>query len=186
MEDAQIIALYNQRLENAIVETDLKYGKLCRGISFHILNNREDSEECVNDTYLNTWNSIPPKEPKCFPAFLSKIVRNISLNKVKYKQTQKRGSGDYYLVLEECESILPSSNPVEESMEMSSLCEMINSFLGTISKQARLVFIGRYWYFDSISDISRKTGFSVSKVKMLLLRTRNELHQYLWKEGVSV
>lgn len=186
MDDRDIIVLYFKRVESAITETAKKYGKYCFSISNNILHNRQDAEESVNDTYLQTWNSIPPTKPNCLLAYLGKIVRNISLNRIKAQQTQKRGSGEYELVYEELEGILSSSQTVEDIIDEISLKELINSWLEGLPPEHRMVFVGRYWYFDSISTISSKMDFSVSKTKMLLLRLRNNLKAYLESEGVHL
>lgn len=186
MDDRDIIALYFKRLESAITETAKKYGKYCFSISNNILRNRQDAEESVNDTYLQTWNSIPPTKPNCLSAYLAKIVRNISLNRIKASKTQKRGSGEYELAYDELAGIISSPQTVEDLIDEISLRDLINRWLETLSPEQRMVFVGRYWYFDSVTTISSKMDFSVSKTKMLLLRLRNELKQYLEREGVHL
>lgn len=186
MDDREIIALYFKRLESAITETAKKYGNYCFSISHNILRNRHDAEESVNDTYLQTWNSIPPTKPNCLSAYLAKIVRNISLNRIKSQNTQKRGSGEYELVYEELEGTISSSQLVEDLLDEISLRDLINRWLDTLSPEQRMVFVGRYWYFDSISTISAKMDFSDSKTKMLLLRLRNDLKKYLESEGIHL
>lgn len=186
MDDEKIIELYNARSESAIAETDSKYGSICRCISFNILSNREDAEECVNDAYLNVWDAIPPHYPRSLSAFLSKIVRNLSLNRLKMRSSQKRGNGEYDVALSEIETVLADAQCVDEQIDEIFLREKLNLFLETLPKQTRAVFIGRYWYFDSIKEISKKTGFSVSKTKMILLRTRNDLKKFLENESVFI
>ena len=186
MDDRDIIALYFKRLESAITETAKKYGKYCFSISNNILRNRQDAEESVNDTYLQTWNSIPPTKPNCLSAYLAKIVRNISLNRIKANKTQKRGSGEYELAYDELAGIISSPQSVEDMIDAISLRDLINRWLDTLSPEQRMVFVGRYWYFDSVATISTKMDFSVSKTKMLLLRLRNELKEYLESEGVHL
>jgi len=186
MDDRDIIALYFKRLESAITETAKKYGKYCFSISNNILRNRQDAEESVNDTYLQTWNSIPPTKPNCLSAYLAKIVRNISLNRIKASKTQKRGSGEYELAYDELAGIISSPQTVEDLIDEISLRDLINRWLESLSSEQRMVFVGRYWYFDSVTTISTKMDFSVSKTKMLLLRLRNELKEYLESEGVHL
>lgn len=186
MDDRDIIELYFKRLESAITETANKYGKYCFRISYNILRNRQDAEESVNDTYWKAWNAIPPTRPSSLLAYLGKIVRNISLNRIKAKKTQKRGSGEYKLVYEELEGILSSPKFVNELIDEICLKDLINRWLGTLTAEQRMVFVGRYWYFDSISTISSKMDFSISKTKMLLFRLRNELKEYLESEGVTL
>ena len=184
MDDNEIIELYFSRSERAISETDLKYGHYCKTIAQNILNDSQDTEECVNDTYLHTWNTIPPTRPHHLAAFLGKITRNLSLNKVKSKNTKKRGNGQYELVYEELESILFSTQSVEAAYDEKIVIELINQFLSNISQESRIIFVGRYWYMDSIAEIAAKCKVSESKVKMVLLRTRNALKNFLKKEGV--
>ncbi|MCD8119877.1 MAG: sigma-70 family RNA polymerase sigma factor [Lachnospiraceae bacterium] len=184
MEDTRIIALYNERSEDAIRETDLKYGRMCTSIAHNILKRREDAEECVSDTWLRAWNTIPPEQPSCLSAFLSKIVRNLSLNRLKFLQTKKRGGSTYYVALDELDAVLADEKMSADPVDELFLRDLLNTFLEQLPEDSRLVFIGRYWHFDSIKDIAAATGFSVSKTKMLLLRARNDLKEYLRKEGV--
>lgn len=186
MDDREIIALYFKRAESAITETAKKYGKYCFSISHNILHNHHDAEESVNDTYLQTWNSIPPTKPDCLSAYLAKIVRNISLNRRKAQKTRKRGAGEYELAYEELAGIVSSPQSVEDMMEGISLTDLLNRWLEALLPEQRMVFVGRYWYFDSVLAISVKMGFSVSKTKMLLLRLRNDLKEYLESEGVHL
>lgn len=184
MEDNEIITLYFSRSERAIVETDIKYGHYCKKIAQNILNDMRDTEECVNDTYLQVWNVIPPARPYHFSAFLGKITRNLSINRLKLKKTQKRGGGQYELVYEELTSLVSSSASIEDALDEKYLLELINNYLGSISLEKRMIFVGRYWYMDSISDIASKLKISESKVKMTLHRTRDGLKQFLEKEGI--
>ncbi len=184
MDDSEIIELYFARNEAAIHETDLKYGKFCSNISRNILRNELDVEECLNDTYLHTWNSIPPTRPDSFIAYLGRLVRNISLNLLKAKHTKKRGSGEYELVYDELSNTVPSTDYVKDVYEGIALKDIINQWLGSLPKTHRQVFVGRYWYFDSISDIASKMGYSESKTKMLLLRLRTKLKEYLESEEI--
>ena len=183
MDDRDIIALYFMRLESAIAETQNKYGKYCFSISNNILRNRYDAEESVNDTYLQVWNSIPPTSPNSLSSYLAKIVRNISLNRIKAQNAKKRGSGEYILAYEELDGIITSSQFVEDMVDEIVLRDLINKWLEALSSEQRMVFVGRYWYFDSISAISSQMGLSISKTKMLLLRLRHKLKEYLESEG---
>ena len=159
MEDSQIIELYWQRSESAIAETAKKYGKLCRHIAMNIVGNLSDAEECENDTYVSTWNSIPPTRPNVFSAFLTKIARNIALNRYEYNKAAKRNN-EFDLVLDE--------------------------FLGQLPKEKRVMFVRRYWYSDTVKDISKRLQISESKVKTTLFRVRNELQDFLTARGVMV
>lgn len=175
MEDCKIIKLYLERSENAITETDKKYRKYCYSIAHNILHDSEDSEEAVNDTYLGAWNSIPPNVPDVLQTFLGRITRNISLKKIRSRNTQKRGNGEYFLVLDEMSEFIPSGQDTENDVEAKELAHFINTFLKSLSETERKVFVCRYWYFDAIADISKQFGFSKSKVKSMLFRTRKKL-----------
>ncbi len=182
MDDLQIINLYFERNENAIKETESKYGKLCFNIARNILGNEADSEECVNDTYLSVWNAIPPKRPNNFVAFISKITRNISLKKLRFNTTLKRSSM-VEISLSELEDILPD-DCYHSDMEDEELGKVISNFLRTVNMEARNVFIRKYYFFDSVSEIATRYSFSESKVKSMLYHTRNKLRNYLHKEGI--
>ncbi len=186
MEDHEIIRLYFARDEAAIRETDRKYGGFCANISWNILQNTLDVEECVNDTYLHIWNSIPPVKPLSLMAYLGKVIRNLSLNLRKAKCAQKRGGGQYDLVYDELSQVVPSSESVEDSYGEIVLRDLLNRWLATLPEEHRLAFVGRYWFFDSIRDISARMGCSEGKTKMLLLRLRRRLKVYLEGEGISL
>lgn len=181
MDDLQIIALYFARSERAIRETATKYGKLCFSIAQNVLQNEADAEECVNDTYLSTWNTIPPTKPNSFSAFLSKITRNLSIKKLDYNMAQKRNSS-IVASFDELEKILPDNRWQLDTEEQ--LGGVISDFLRSESEESRNVFLRKYWYFDSIADIAYRYSFSESKVKILLHRTRNRLRETLQKEGI--
>lgn len=186
MDDEIIINLYWERSESAIAETAKKYGNYCTAIAMNILHSQEDSEECVNDTYLNTWNSIPLQRPNILKAFLGRIIRNLSFNKYKEKRSKKRGGNEVELLLSELESVIPSGSNVEEEYEAGSTAEAINSFLYSLDTENRVIFVRRYWYADSIEAIAERFGMSVSKIKSMLFRTRGKLKVYLEKEGVII
>ena len=184
MDDKQIIELYQKRSEAAISETADKYGKYCYYIAYHILYDQLDSEECVNDTYLRVWEAIPPQCPEKLSAFLGKITRNLALNRYKYHLREKRGNGQTELVIDELNECIPASNSTVEAVEEHLLVELLNQFLYSLPAQKRIIFLRRYWYMSSIQEIAKDFGFSESKVKMILLRTRNKLKQVLEKEGI--
>ena len=186
MTDVEILDLYWARSESAIHETARQYGKYCEAISMNILHNREDSEECVNDTYLSAWNSIPPQRPAVFPAFLGRIARNISLDKYKSRKAQKRKGDETALLLSELEDCIPSGRSVEDEVETGIAAEAIDRFLSNISKEDRMLFVRRYWYADPICAIARRFAVSESKVKTNLFRTRNKLKIHLEKEGITI
>ena len=186
MEDAKIIDLYWDRDETAITETQAKYGNYCRAIALRITGNMQDMEECVNDTYLGAWNSMPPHRPKFLQAFLGKIARNLSLKKYRDKTAQKRGGGENALAFEEFEEMVGTENTVEEKIAADEIAQIINGFLKDRKKQERQVFVCRYFYFESIEEICRRFGFGESKVKMMLKRMRDQLREVLEREGVLI
>lgn len=184
MKDEQIVALYWQRDEHAIDETRTKYGNYCRSIAYNILGCTEDAQECENDTYLAAWNAIPPHRPVVLGTFLGKLTRRISLDRWKTNTAQKRGGNTVTLSLDELEGCIPDDRAVDIRMEQNMLASTISVFLRSLSRQDRQVFLRRYWYLDSIADIAHRFGFTQSKVKMMLLRTRQKMRQYLEKEGI--
>lgn len=186
MEDHKIIELYWQRMECAILETANKYGNYCQTISYNILHNMQDACECVNDTYLAAWNTMPPQKPDRLSAFLGKITRNLSLNRYKAYSAKKRGAGQVELALTELEDCLSSGNPVEEAVDQMILTCAINSFLYGQSQERRNIFIRRYWYLCPIDEIARDFSMSRSKATSLLFRMRKELKLHLEKEGIQV
>lgn len=186
MNDEQIIDLYFARSEQAISETKQKYESYCHSIAYHILGNYEDSEECVNDTFLQAWNSIPPQKPGILASFLGKITRNLAINKYKYNTAQKRGSGHMEILLEELGDCLPATDHTESSADDRLAIACLNHFLRKQKVRTRKIFMRRYWYMDSIKEIADAFAISESNVKMILLRTRNSLKSYMEKEGISV
>ena len=184
MDDEGIIELFFARSEQALKETGAKYGAYCRAIARNILSNKEDEEECVNDALFGLWNSIPPARPNSLQAFFGKITRNTALNRIKKRTAEKRKGGEYAIALDELSEVIGAGNPVEESFDAAELSQLIDKFLGTLPSDKRAVFVGRYWYFDPVKTVARKMGFSVSKTKMILLRTRNELKAFLEKEDI--
>ena len=186
MEDLQIVDLYFDRNESAIDETERKYGKYLYTIANNILSSNRDSEEAVNDTYLGAWRSIPPHRPQRLSTYLGKITRRISLEKWKFYHTQKRGGGEVALALEELEDCIPGGETPEQVLEMKELTARINCFLKMLPVTEQRVFINRYWYLTPIKRIARDFGYSESKVKSMLSRTRGKLKAYLQKEGIEI
>ena len=186
MEDRRIVDLYWQRDETAIAETENKYGRFCFSIANNILRNREDAKECVNDTWLGAWYAMPPHRPEILSTFLGKITRRLSLRKWRARTAEKRGGGSMELSIEELEECIPSRQRIDEGLETAELAEIISTFLEALPPEERRVFMRRYWYFDSIRDISRRFGFGESKVKMMLKRTRDKLLICLQKEEIWV
>lgn len=186
MEDEMIIELFWQRSDRAIAETQGKYGRMLRSIAYGILRSQEDAEECENDTYLRTWNTIPPKRPDVLSAFLSKIARNLSLDRYDEIHAQKRGSGEVPALLDELAECVPDGNNPFAGVENAKLTEQINHYLKELKPDARVIFMRRYWFGNSVQEIAEMTGFGQSKIKMSLLRTRKELKRALEKEGYSI
>ena len=178
MEDNQIIELYWNRNEKAISETDLKYGKYCNHIAYNILQDIEDSNECVNDTYLKTWNTIPPQRPNVFKLFLAKITRNLAID--KYRKNKQSIMEEVLDELNDC----TSNKNIENEVEYSEILKNINIFLDNLSSEKRGIFIDRYWFFETIENISTKYNLKKGNTKMILSRTRKELRKYL--KGVDL
>ncbi len=183
MEDTEIIALYWDRDERAISETAEKYGNYCHSIAYRLLQNTEDAKECVNDTYVGAWNTIPPHRPGLLSAFLGKITRRISINRLRDRNAGKRSAGQYTLTLEELSDCIPSGQRAEDLAETKELTRILNAFLATLATEERRVFLRRYWYFDSVKEIAKRFDCGQSKVKMMLKRTREKLLTHLKKEG---
>lgn len=183
MTDDKIIQLFFQRKETAIEETSKKYGSYCFKIANNILNNREDSEECLSDTWLKSWDSIPPARPVHFNLFLAKIVRNLAISKYRSNHTHKRGKGEITLVLDELEECITGQSDVETLYMAEELQNTINRFVRGLSERDGNVFIRRYFYADSIKDISNRYHISENNVRVMLSRTRSKLRIVLEKEG---
>jgi len=183
MADEQIIELFFARSEQAIVELDNRYGKVFHKTSFNILNNQLDAEECVNDAYMGTWNTIPPTKPNSLLAYVCQIVRNISLKRYYLKKALKRNS-TYDVAMEELDACLASSSTVEDEIETKELARIIESFLDTLSKENRVIFLQRYWFSDSYSDIAQKVGISEKSVSVRLARIRKKMREYLMEREV--
>ena len=184
MEDHEIIKLYFSRDERAIKETDIKYGKLCRRIANNILKNDEDSEECLNDTYIGVWNAIPPAKPDRLMAFVCKIARNLALKRLESATRQKRSQA-VLVSLSELEEILPDET-IAADIGNEDIGKTISAFLRNEKPEIRNVFIRKYYFFDSISEIAELYGFTESKVKNMLYHTRKKLKEYLIKEGIEL
>ena len=183
MDDQSIVALYLDRSEQAIAETDRKYGAYCYSIAYHALANSEDAEESVSDTYMAAWNQLPPHRPSILATFLGKITRRISINRWKAKNTAKRGGGQITLTLEELDDCVDGKQNIERAYESHELVWAFNRFLETLPETERDVFLRRYWFFDPIADIAESFGFAQSKVTSMLYRTRGKLRKQLEKEG---
>ena len=186
MQDDRIVAMYWQRDEAAIRETEKKYGHYLLKIAQNILFDLEDSKESVNDTYMKAWNSMPPHKPGILSSYLGKITRQLSIDIFRRRNRIKRQASEYAISLSELEECVPSSSTTEQNVELHLLADAINSYLGTLSKNARTTFVGRYYYMDSIREIATYHGMSESKVKSMLYRTRKGLKNHLQQEGFEL
>ena len=186
MEDREIVNLYWERNSNAIRETASKYGNYCTVIARHILANDEDTEECVNDTYLNAWNSIPPYRPNMLSTYLGKITRNLSFDRFRQRHADKRGGGEIELVLDELGECISGTNSVEQEVERKELVRAINSFLDTLSQEKCNMFLCRYWYAVPVSEIAKQFGRSTGCVSVTLSRIRGKLKTYLKERGYDL
>ncbi len=184
MKDIDIIKLYFERTEKAISETEKKYGTYCTCIARNILYNEQDSQECVNDTYLRAWNSIPPKKPENLRTYLGKITRGLAINRYKLYSAEKRGGSTADIVFSELEGCIPSKMMVEDALDEKFLIKSIEDFLRRQSTEKRNMFIRRYWYCSSIAQIAEDFSVSESKVSSVLYRQRLKLKEHLEKEGI--
>ena len=184
MEDAKILDLFFARNEQAVKETDTAYGRRLYVLSINILNNREDAEESVSDTYMEAWKSIPPKRPKYFYAFLASICRHLSFNRLDWHLAAKRNA-EVVALTQEMEMCIPDARQDAE-MDGRELRRVLESFLDSLTRESRLIFLRRYLYVDTVAEIAKRYGISESKVKTQLHRTRSKLHAYLEKEGIRV
>ena len=185
MEDSAIIALYFDRDENAIRETDKKYGAFCRKVAFNILSVNEDTEECVSDTYLKVWNKIPPERPMRFMAWLGKIVRNTALNLYTKLHSQKRFNG-IEMMLDELSECIPSDVSLEKEIEDKEITIAVNTWLKSISADERYLFIRRYWYGDAVNVLAKQQKVSPHTMTQRLYRIREKLKNYFEKEGIAI
>lgn len=184
MDDKQIIRLFFERSEQAITELSQKYGDLCMKIARRILNDHQDAEECVNDAYLGAWNSIPPQSPDPLRAYICRIVRNRSLKKLRTNSAIKRGS-QFEVSLSELEDCIPD-NSMDEQLSISELSAQINAFLAALPKDDRLMFVKRYWFSESISELADAFGITENNVSVRLSRIRGKLHQYLNRKEANI
>lgn len=184
MEDHEIINLYYDRAQQAITETSSKYNAYCMHIARAILGDEEDAKECVNDTWLKAWNTIPPQKPKHLAAYLGRITRNASIDRMRTRTRKQRGGRETELVLEELQDCIAHSTNVEREIEGRELTAAINAFFKTLSAFDRNVFVCRYWYLDPVRDIAKATHASESRIKSILFRLRKKLRKYLTEEGL--
>ena len=186
MEDKEIVRLYWDRDENAIYESSRKYGAYCSSIARNILKNFADAQECVNDTWVRAWNSIPPHRPSVLSVFLGKITRNLSFDLYRKQHRDKRGGHTIDLVLDELEECVSGKNDPEKDWHEKELSEDIDRFLDTLPEDKRDMFILRYWYADSLSDIAERYSTNVNNVSVTLNRIRKKLKNYLVERGYDI
>ncbi len=186
MEDEKIIQLYWARDEAAIPATAEKYGAYCGAIAGRILESPEDREECLNDTYLAAWNAMPPHRPRVLATFLGKLTRNLAINRAREQAAAKRGGGALPLVLEELGECVSGGESVEQALDRQELTRALNGFLATLPQEKRQLFLGRYWYMESVGELARRFGMTENRVSVTLHRLRGKLRRYLIERGVSV
>lgn len=184
MEDSRIVDLYWQRSDKALAETDRKYGRYCRTVAYNILENPEDSDECVNDTYLRAWNSMPDARPQVLSAYLAKITRNLAISMLRKRNSLRHGGGQTALALDELAEIVPAEQNMEAVIELREMTRLLDAYLSTLPVMERQIFMARYFFMVPVKDIAAKFGFSESKVKSMLSRTRGKLRRYLEEEGL--
>ena len=185
IDDKKIIELFFKRDQQGIRELDNKYGAVCRNLSYNIVNNRQDAEECVNDVYLGAWNAIPPAQPNPLLTYLCKMVRNISL-KIYYRKEAAKRSGHYTVAMEEIEACIADLNTAETEMEARELARIIADFLDTLTAENRVIFMRRYWFSDSYRDIAEFVGLTEKIISVRLTRIRQKMKAYLAEREVSV
>lgn len=185
MQDEHIIGLYFSRDEKAIKETDKKYGRYCHTIAYGILHDDGESEECVNDTYYKAWSNIPPTRPTKLSAYLGRITRHLALNRYEKMSAKKRGGSAVASVLDELAECIPDSTSPDITNELV-ITQTLNAFLAQLPEQSRKIFVRRYWYMSTIKEIADEYCIGESKVKMILLRSRNELKKLLEEEGINI
>ena len=186
MDDQRIIQLFWERSQDALEEVQRKYGQYCWSIANNVLSDASDSEECVNDCLLKAWNSIPPARPDSLRAFLGKITRNLALDRLDYKNAEKRGGGQVPMALEELSECTGGGEEPEKALEASETAKAINRFLEGLDPVKRKVFVRRYWYLDPVADIAEMYGLKTASVKTMLFRLRGELAAHLKKEGIKI
>ena len=185
MDDVQIVALYFARDEAAITQTARKYGPSLKGIAMNLLYNTEDAEECVNDTYHAAWNRIPPTYPQCLFAFLGRIVRNLSISRIRMQKAKKRDGG-VEILLSELEDCIPTGNAVEQVIEGQELTGYISDWLKTLSQEERVCFVRRYWYGEEVKVLAKKFHVTAAQMAQRMLKLRKSLKKYLEGKGVAV
>ena len=186
MTDKEITELYFARSENAIRETAKKYGKYCHTIADRILHSREDSEECVNDTYMKAWETIPPKSPAKLSAYLGKITRNFAIKRYEKRTAEKRANGELSLALDELAECIPANEDTEHTVLSGELTRILDAFLSELPTESRKIFMRRYFYLSSAKEIARDLHMTENNVRIILFRVRGKLKDTLEKEGFEL
>lgn len=184
MDDVSIVQLFWNRSEKAISEVAKKYGRFCMTIARNILGNPEDSEECVNDAYLSLWNTIPPKKPSVLPPFLGRITRNLALNLYKKNHAEKRGGGEFPLVLEELSEVIAGSDSADSELYKKEIMRVVSAFLAELTPEKRKIFVHRFWYADSVKNIAHQMKMTENNVSVTLNRLRTQLREKLQEGGL--
>lgn len=184
MEDEEIIELYFSRSEKAIEETSRKYHSFCYSVANRVLRSNEETEECINDVYLKLWNTIPPQRPQCLMAYIGRIVKNISISKWRSNNSLKHNSGKGLIQLSELAECVDMETDIESENDRAELAETVTEFIRGLKEIKQRIFIQRYWYMMDIKEIAENNNLGESKVKMTLMRTRNELKDYLSEKGL--
>lgn len=182
-DDSDLIRRFNERDESVLRDVSQKYGGYCSSIARNILGNEQSVEECLNDTLMRLWESIPPASPSYFPAFVGKIARNIALNSVRRETALKRGGGEIDVILDEAEEMISGGDNVEQTAQRHETMAAVNDWLGTLPKKKRAVFVLRYWHCKSVSEVARCVGMSQANVENVLKRERKKLMEYMNKRG---
>lgn len=185
MEDERIIRMFWDREEQAIFAAQEQYQSYCYTVAWNILRDRQDAEECVNDTFLKAWNAIPPERPRVLSAFLATITRNLAFNRWRYRRAEKRGGGEMELVLEELQDCLAAPQSVEGEVDRKELLGAVNAFLEGLPRKQRILFVRRYWYAQAVRDIAAQLGMTENHVSVTLCRLRKKLHDELVKRGLE-
>lgn len=186
MDDERIIGLYWERDEAAIRETDIRYGRYLWTIAYHVLAQRQDSDECVNDTYYRAWLLMPPQRPSGLSTFLARITRQLAIDRFRRRSAQKRISSEYALSLDELAECVSGGEEPQQTVELRALAQAVSIYLHSLSREARTAFLWRYYFMDPIKEIAARLDASESQVKSMLHRTRVGLRKYLVREGFSV
>ena len=185
MDDKQIIELYFERNEQAIKETETKYGTFCHRIAMNILGIHEDAEECVNDTYYSVWKQIPPTVPEVFKVYLGRITRNLSISRFRAMRAKKRYSS-MEIMLSELNDCVPSSSNVEQTIEVMQLSDYISEWLDSLPEEDQALFVRRYWFGDEVQELAKKCGITAAKMAQRMLRLRKSLKAALEQKGVAL